>query len=221
MSRLLLLLATTALAGAWLRGPSQQLQVEGSAKAEHPLGDEEKLQRLQQGLASIQHLRSVFANSASEGASKFATGALSDELSRKDSRVWDVINNMIASTSKAAGQLKQSGGEEKTKVMASLENELNEKAEQLAGVTDTVHKTQQMEDEEYLLGLLNMHRNFSMAWQLNATETLAHGSPVVEELLKHHDSERPLADQLAKLMDSRAEHQAVKLFLQLASSLQK
>ena len=41
-----------------------------------------------------------------EGGGKFATGALSQELSSKDSSVWGGISSMVEATEQAVGQMK-------------------------------------------------------------------------------------------------------------------
>merc|ERR1719265_925046 len=98
--------------------------------------------------------------------------------------------------------MKGKSKDEQKKAMDALESNLNGKAADLETVTKKVSSKQQKLDEEYVLGLLNMHRNdWNMTQQLNATATFMHGSPTLQELYKHHDSSKPLAMQLATLLD--------------------
>merc|ERR1740121_208423 len=90
----------------------------------------------------------------------------------------------------------------KEDLMADLEKKLDGKAGRIMNITQAASKKQQDQDEEYLLGLLNMHREWSMDQQLNATATFMKYSPVIEQLYNHHDANSSLAPQLAALMDA-------------------
>merc|ERR1719158_1316472 len=93
---------------------------------------------------------------------------------------------------------------EKDKAMASLEKDLDKKAEVLNNVNKDVSIKQQQQDEEYLLGLLILHRNdWSNEKKLNATETFMKNSPLLQNFFKHHDDKKPLETQLAALMDAK------------------
>merc|ERR1719375_2065623 len=95
--------------------------------------------------------------------------------------------------------------------MASLEGELNKKASVLSNVNADVSKKQQEQDEEYVLGLLNLHRNdWSVEQQLNATKTFMHNSPVLQDFYKNHDAKKPLVPQLAALMDAAEKERSGK-----------
>ena len=98
-------------------------------------------------------------------------GALSEELSNKDSQVWSTIENMLGETKNAMTELKGKSKSDREKVMQSLESKLDMKAKVLSTVTDSVSKKQEEQDEEYLLGLLNLHRNdWSIEKQLNVRD---------------------------------------------------
>jgi len=138
------------------------------------------------------------------GAEKFANGALSEELSNKDSQVWSTIDTMIGATQDAMKSMKGKNKAEREQVMTSLEGALNKKATVLSNVNDDVSKKQQEQDEEYLLGLLNMHaKDWSVEKQLNATQEFMHNSPVLQAFFKHHDASKPLVPQLAAMMDAK------------------
>jgi hypothetical protein len=164
------------------------------------------LASLGKGLATIHNLQSLFLKDKAavlkDGAEKFANGALSEELSNKDSQVWSTIETMIGATKDAMTAVKGKSKAEREKIMESLESELNGKAEVLTNVNNDVTKKQQQQDEEYVLGLLLMHqKDWSMDEQLNATEKFMHSSPILQNLYEHHDATKPLAPQLAALMD--------------------
>jgi len=200
------------------------------------LSEEAQLAHLESGLNVIQKLKSVFASAQQDSASRFANGAMSDELSDQNSAIWGAIDSMMTQAKKVSAEMKGKSKADKEKLMDSLETSLNSKAHVLSGVTHHVEKKQQNQDEEYLLGLLMSHTDWSMQNQLNATHTFMQDSPVIAELYKHHDEKKPLAGQLAAMMD--AEHAnaakngtaskitpksstAAKLFLQLANSLHR
>lgn len=200
------------------------------------LSDEAQLAHLEAGLNVIQKLKTVFASAQQDSASRFANGAMSDELSDQNSAIWGAIDNMMSQAKKVQSEMKGKSKAEKQKLMDSLETSLNSKAHVLSKVTKKVAVKQQSQDEEYLLGLLMSHKDWSMKSQLNATHTFIEDSPVIAELYKHHDDKKPLAAQLAVMMD--AEHAnatknatapkltpksstAAKLFLQLADSLHR
>lgn len=200
------------------------------------LSEEAQLAHLEAGLNVIQKLKSVFASAQQDSASRFANGAMSDEMSNQNSAIWSAIDSMMAQAKTVSSQLKGKSKAEKEKLMDSLENSLNSKARVLSGVTKHVEKKQQSQDEEYLLGLLMSHKDWSMKQQLNATHTFIADSPVIAELYNHHDDKQPLSAQLASLMDTEHANAtkngtaskltpksstAAKLFLQLANSLHR
>jgi hypothetical protein len=174
--------------------------------ANHPVTEEEKMAQLTNGLKAMTNLQDMFRKQQpSIGAEKFANGAMSEELSNKDSQVWTAIGSMLKTVQAASQTMKGKSKADREKMMQSLESDLNSKAGVLSTVTADVSKKQQQQDEEYVLGLLIMHRdNWSMEKQLNATETFMHNSPVLQQLYNHHDASKPLASQLAALMDSKS-----------------
>lgn len=172
------------------------------------------LQSLGKGLATIHNLQSLFLKDKTtlhDGAEKFANGALSEELSNKDSQVWSTIETMIGATQNAMTAVKGKSKADREKIMASLEGELNKKAEVLTAVNNDVTKKQQQQDEEYVLGLLLMHqKDWSMEEQLNATEKFMHSSSILQKLFEHHDASKPLAPQLAAMMDTKTKPKATQ-----------
>jgi hypothetical protein len=194
-------------------------------KARHNVSNTEKLGALFQGLKTLKELRTMFQEDhQTHSASKFANGALSDELASANSGIWDTIDTMIGSTVKAQAELKDKSKEEQSKLMDSLEEDLDTKAGKLNSGLEAATKKQQVLDAEYVLGLLMMHRkDWDMKQQLNATAAFMKDSPILQKLHAHHDSQRSLAAQLAELMDTAKKqkqstgHVAARLFLQLAS----
>merc|ERR1719428_2504309 len=108
-------------------------------------------------------------------------------------------------------------------MMNSLEAEMNTKAQSLHTVTDEASKTNDQHSTEYLLGLLNQHKKWTIAEQLNATRHFSEESSAAKELLAHYDAKKPLAPQLAALMDAAKPSPKAKkpsaMLLQLVSSL--
>jgi len=180
---------------------------------------EAQMAHLEAGLTVIQKLKSVFASAQQDDASKFANGAMSEELSSKDSAIWGAIDTMMSAAKKVSSEMKGKSKADKEKLMDSLEKQLSSKASVLSTVTKSVSKKQQSRDEEYLLGLLMSHKNWSMERQLNATHTFIEDSPIILKLYKNHTNSS-LAPQLAAMMDAKPKSStAAKLFLQLADSL--
>lgn len=159
--------------------------------------ESDQLAKLQHGLETIQNLRAHFAHPVD----KFAEGALSEELSKKDSGVWSTLTDMMDTTAKAMKQMKGKDKKQQHELMADLEKTMDSKAVNIMDITNKATKTQQGQDEEYLLGLLNQHPQWSMKQQLNATSTFMTYSPVIADLYHHYDAAKPLAPQLAELMD--------------------
>jgi len=210
-----------------------------NVSAKVPLTEEQQIESLNAGLSSIAKLQKVFTantnagNSDMAGMSAFASGAMTSELGKKDSVVWSTITGMMGATAQVISQMKGKSAMEKEKLMGSLEIGLEGKAAVLRNVTEKADKIQDEQTSEYLLGLLNQHPKWSMEEQINATRTFegtSHGtSKAAHELLKHYNASRPLAPQLAALMDAKplpAETHAVaakaaKMFLQLAQSFRR
>lgn len=201
--------------GRFLTAPSHaadHLAVEKPQNASHknvtavPVSDEQKLANLQHGLMAIKGLKAMFESDTElSGGNKFAQGALSSELSKDSSGIWNTINTMMAAADDAAKKMKTNAtAAEKSKIMDSLEDNLNGKAEELNKGLGQVNEHQQDLDEEYVLGLLIMHqKDWTVAKQLNATLALKKNNPVLEDFYEHHDSSKPLAAQLAELMDKK------------------
>lgn len=196
---------------------------------------DQQIAHLAEGLQSIQKLEAVFTakdsatNAGKADIEQFAQGAMTTELSNKDSAVWSTIQAMMGATSAVMGKMKGKNKAEQEKIMDNLEKTLNEKAQTLKTVTDKASVVQEQHSEEYLLGVLMQHtKDWSFERQLNATKTFADSCTAAKELLKHHNSSQPLAPQLAALMDTKkahagakvaAEKAAAKLFIQLVDSL--
>lgn len=189
-------------------------KVAAPVKAKAP-SDADSLEALGNGLKIINNLRAVFTkkeDKLQDGAEKFANGAMSEELSNKDSQVWSTIETMIAATQKAKAEMKGKSKEDREKAMKSLEADLDKKATVLSNVNNDVSKKQRQQDEEYVLGLLLLHKdNWSMDKQLDALQKFMHNSPVMQDLFKHHDSSKPLAGQLAVMLDAQPKDGAVKV----------
>lgn len=193
---------------------------------------DEQIASLQQGLHAIEKLRTVFTApepGAKGDLEEFAQGAMTTELSKKDSPVWDTISNMLSATSKIMGQLKGKSKADQEKLMDGLEKDLNGKAAGLRKVTEHAGEVQEQRSEEYLLGVLMQHqKDWSIEKQVNATKTFTSTCTAAAELLKHYNPKEPLAPQFAALMDAEkakkgakvaADKAAAKLFIQLADSL--
>lgn len=181
-----------------------------------PQDDAKTLEDMGKALNTIHNLRALFskdkADSPKDGSEKFAIGALSEELSNKDSQVWSSIDTMIGATQDAMKSIKGKSKSERRQVMKSLEDKLDSHAKVLSSVNDGVSKKQMQQDEEYLLGLLLLHQNdWSMETQLNATKEFMHNSPVMQKLYEHHDSSKPLAPQLAAMMDVKNKEGVAKV----------
>jgi len=74
-----------------------------------------------------------------------------------------------------------------------------------ADQVEASERKQLVENEEFLLGLLNMHerrRNWSPEQELDAICNFAKDSPAIKQLYFHHDADKSLAMQLAAIMDS-------------------
>jgi len=118
---------------------------------------------------------------------------------------------------------------ERKELMKSLENKLDKKAADLSVVTDDVNKKQQQQDEEYVLGLLILHQNnWSVEKQLEATQKFMRNSPILKELIKNHDASKPLAPQLAAMMDksnkagvAKVQENAAKVAAEAAKNAKK
>ena len=169
--------------------------------------DEQKLENLQHGLMAIKGLKAMFqSDSELSGGNQFAQGALSSELSKDNSGIWDTINTMMAAADDASKKMKSNAtsAAEKAHLMDSLESSLDGKAEDLNKGLGQVNEHQQDLDEEYVLGLLIMHqKDWTVNQQLNATLRTSNKDPLLEDFYKHHDSSKPLSAQLAALMDKK------------------
>merc|ERR1719321_634618 len=112
---------------------------------------------------------------------------------------------MISATQNTTKMMQGKNKTQQNAMMAALESNLNTKAEDMSKITDQVNEKQEKQNEEYMLGLLILHKkNWNMTQQVKAVEKLSNGSPMLSQLLKNHDEKKPLADQLAVLMDARS-----------------
>jgi len=173
----------------------------------------QSLEKLQDGLAMMKKLKSVFVNEKphQDDGSQFANGALSEELAHPDSKIWSTIESMVGSTEKVVKQMKGKSKAEQKNLMDSLEHELDDKAVIMKNVTESTGVKQKQQNEEYLLGLLLLHaKDWSYERQLNATQNLMNGSPIIQEMYLHHVNNTGLATQLAALMDKAHSKTAVK-----------
>merc|ERR550537_130418 len=87
---------------------------------------DEQIESLNNGLQTIMKLKAVFTApsgglAAHSDVEKFAQGAMSSELSSKDSPVWGAIENMLAATAKTTEEMKGKSKAEQEKMMDSLE----------------------------------------------------------------------------------------------------
>jgi hypothetical protein len=194
---------------------------------------DEQIQSLNSGLETIMKLKAVFTApsgglAAQSDVEKFAQGAMSSELSSKDSPVWGAIATMLSATAKTTEQMKGKSKAEQEKIMDNLEKTLNEKAATLKNVTEKAGVVQEQHSEEYLLGVLMHHqKDWSIEKQVNATKTFVETCDAARQLLKSYNKTQPLAPQLAAIMDHKkvpaaskvaAEKGAAKMLLQLVSS---
>jgi len=197
---------------------------------------DEQISALNKGLETIMKLKSVFTADDSRlhphsDVEKFAQGAMSNELSSKDSPVWGAIENMLTATARTTAEMKGKSKVEQDKMMDNLEQLMNDKAETLKNVTDKAGEIEEKHNEEYLLGVLMQHqKDWSIEKQLNVTKGFGSTCQAARELLKSYNQSQPLAPQLAALMDHKkvpaaakvaAEKSAAKMLLQLVSSLHR
>lgn len=193
------------------------------------LTPDEQIANLKQGLMSIEKLRGIFTapdnNDPHTNVEQFAQGAMTTELSKKDSKVWSTIETMLGATQAVMGKMKGKNSTEQDKMMNDLEKDMNKQAVNLEVVNKKAGVLQEQHSEEYLLGVLMQHQKWPMEKQLNATRTFAVDCVAAQELLKHYNKSQPLAPQLAAIMDAKkskaaaAEKKAAKMFIQLANTL--
>jgi len=211
---------------------------QNASKVPKNLTADEQISALNKGLETIMKLKSVFTaedsrlhKSPHSELEKFAQGAMSNELSSKDSPVWGAIENMLAATARTTAEMKGKSKVEQDKMMDNLEQLMNDKAETLKNVTDRAGEIQEQHNEEYLLGVLMQHQNdWSIEKQLNATKGFETTCQAARKLVKSYNKSQPLAPQLAALMDHKkvpaaakvaAEKSAAKMLLQLVSSIHR
>lgn len=183
--------------------------------------DAGQIDKVSKGLGMLAKLKGLFAKD--QGASEMAEGAMTAELSKKDSTVWATIMDMVKTTQEVGSKLKNSklSKAEKDALMKSVEDKLNAKADSLGGFTQQVDKTDERHSEEYLLGLLMQHQGtWNSTKQLDVLKGFSKALPIARELLeRQEEAKKPLAVQLGDLMDKEKAKKASKVFLQLASSL--
>jgi len=189
--------------------------------------DMEQVASFKIGLEAIKNLQSDFtagqdASGDAQGIKQMAEGSMTTELHKKDSKFWVTIQQMLKETTGAMSKMTNATVSGRKSILHDLESSINASADTLKDVTEKVGKTQEKQSDEYLVGLLNQHRNeWSMEKQLNVTKQFSSSSPTAQELLRHHNMKEPLATQLARLMDSARSasnskaNKTAKLFLQL------
>merc|ERR550537_386674 len=90
---------------------------------------------------------------------------------------------------------------QQTSKLKSLVNDLSIQAGRLTDFTLKSGKTQEEQDEEYLLGLLMTHQfSWNIKKQVAAVATYVKHSPVIAKLYQSHHTDGPLAPQLASLL---------------------
>merc|ERR1719265_79105 len=153
------------------------------------LTDDEQIQNLNSGLQTIMKLKAVFTaqdgvlDSAHSDVEKFAQGAMSSELSSKNSPVWAAIENMLTATAKTTEEMKGKSKAEQEKIMDNLESLMNQKAATLKSVTEKAGEVQEQHSEEYLLGVLMHHqKDWSIEKQVNATKTFVETCDAARQL---------------------------------------
>jgi len=187
------------------------------------LTDMEQLAGLKVGLETIKNLQADFTAGQDGSVKQLGEGAMTTELHKKDSKFWATIQHMLQETNGAMSKITNATTSGRRNILHDLESSINASAETLKDVTENVGKKQDKQSDEYLVGILNQHRNdWSMEKQLNVTKKFSAFSPTAQELLKHHNMKEPFATQLARLMDSaqstskpKVAKKAAKLFLQL------
>jgi len=186
----------------------------------------EQLTGFKQALETIKNLQADFtagpvASGDAQGMQQIAEGAMTTELHKQNGQFWASIQQMLNETTGAMAKMTNATASGRKNILHDLESSINASADTLKDVTVNAGKKQEEQSDEYLVGLLNQHRNeWSMEKQLNVTKQFS-SSPTAQELLKHHNMKEPFAAQLARLMDSTRSaskskvSKAAKLFLQL------
>merc|ERR1719510_85194 len=200
--------------------------------AKKNLTEIEQLANFKMALQTITNLQADFtagqdSSGDAKGMQQLAEGAMTTELHKKDSKFWGSIQQMLKETTGAMSKMTNATASGRKNILHDLESSINASADTLKNVTENAGKKQEQQSDEYLVGLLNQHRNeWSMEKQLNVTKKFSSNSPAAQELLKHHNTKEPLAAQLARLMDSAPSSskskvkKAAKLFLQLEDMIQ-
>jgi len=191
------------------------------------LTDMEQLANFKDALQAVENLQADFtagqvASGNAQGAQQTATDAMTTELHKQDSRFWTSIQHMLKETTGAMSKMTNASASGRKHILHVLESSVNASADALEDMTVNAGKKEEKQSDEYLVGLLNQHRNeWSMDKQLNVTKQFSSSSPRAQQLLKHHNMKEPFATQLARLMDfappaSKSKvKKAAKFFLQL------
>jgi hypothetical protein len=173
--------------------------------------------KLQDGLAALENLKFFFNDNQ-----KFVDPALSKELVGQDYFVWTALNRMIEVAKSTQDGIHGASLVQQTNKLKTLVNDLSTKAGQLPDFTLKYGKTQQDQDEQYLLGLLMTHQfTWPIKKQVSAVATFVKHSPVIAKLYRSHSTDRPLAPQLASLMAEEKASPVAKLFVQIANAIAK
>lgn len=177
------------------------------SKVEHVkknLTEDEQVSQLENGLQAIKKLQGVFTggDTSHQDLKVFAEGAMTTEMSRKDSTVWSAIESMLGATKQVMNQMKNASKVDKKKIMDGLEKTLDAKATDLKTITDKATEENDKHSAEYLLGLLNQHsKDWNMSQQLVTAKQFVNSSMAAFELVAKHNDKQPLAVQLAAIMD--------------------
>lgn len=240
----LVLASVAAVSAERFLATVKPLNASAAIAHKHNLTSDEQLQKLQVGLETISKLQSVFTAGGSQdamSASEMASGAMTSELSNKDSMIWKTIAAMMDASKHVEAKMKGASNADRAKIMTNLEDELDTKAEALSNITAKATKVNEEHSAQYLLGLLNLHhKDWSIEKQLNTTLKFANSSMAAWQLAHHHSMTRPFAAQLAEIMDSEEKsltnttgkaknavantknaRKAAKLFIQLVGSLHR
>lgn len=174
-------------------------------------------QKVQDGLSALENLKLFFNDKQ-----KFVDPALSKELVDQDYFVWTALGRMIEAAKNTQDRIHGASLAQQTSHLKSLVNDLSEKAGQLPDFTLKSGKSQEEQDEQYLLGLLMTHQfTWPLKKQVAAVATFVKHSPVIAKLYRSHSPGRPLAPQLASLMAVENSSPVAKLFVQIANAIAK
>lgn len=174
--------------------------------------DEQKIDRFAAGLKALAVVRTS-AKAALKGGA-VAAGAMEEQLGDDNSAMWNTIGDMLKMAMDAKKQAAGKSKAEQEKIMQSMQGKADAAAEKLKVINKNVDAADMKHNEEFLLGLLLKRTDVPMKEQVAVVKKFAdeHCKAAVE-LLSHYDDKKPLAGQLASLMDKQNIPRA-KVFLQ-------